>query len=79
MAVMLFGGMPSSRAGDWIKARAKEKLPSPISRTLSVHLKGVVPGRLGARVDSLAFPLRPDAVDFVVLRCSCDRILCSAT
>lgn len=75
---MLLGGRPSSRAGDWIKARAKEKLPSPISRTLSVDLNGVV-GRLGGCVVCLAFPLKPDAVVFVVLRCPWVRILCSAT
>lgn len=57
VAVRLFGGKNRKSAGaDSIKARAKEKLPSPISRILSVDLKGIV-GRLRGAAFDFFFPL----------------------
>lgn len=78
---MLVGGRWRWRADDWIKARANEKLPSPMSRTLSVDLNGIM-GRLCGRAVFLAFLLRLDVeleVIFVVLRSPCVRSLRSAT
>jgi hypothetical protein len=57
VAVRLFGGKNRKSAGaDSTKARVKEKLPSPISRILSVGLKGIV-GRLGGALFAFFFPL----------------------